>query len=131
MPFKQSDPEYRQKHRLDPAPEPGLSRESLLALGQLEEKRRALQVAADLGVDVSTAAATLDDEEHALRESAEPSGTPPPDPEKDDPERRERRHRGELTEAEVRQTRDWVAVFVETGDRRALSQSSRARSPTD
>jgi DNA invertase Pin-like site-specific DNA recombinase len=123
---QQRDPEYREKHRLDVAPEPGLTRESLLALGRIEEKRRALQVAADLGVDISGAIATLNEEERVIRESVTPRADLPPDPEKDDPKRRERRHGGELTEAEVLQTRDWVAAFVE---RVVVNASRNPRAP--
>jgi DNA invertase Pin-like site-specific DNA recombinase len=83
----------------------------LRALRRIAERRTRLQqVAEDENMDVSEKVRALDEEERALRDEA--AVTRRPDPEKDSPDRRERRHRGDLTPAEVLQTAAWVQALV-------------------
>jgi site-specific DNA recombinase len=106
---QERDPGYERKRRLT-APRV-VDREVALALVQIQEERTALERVARR-VDVRAALADLEAQERDLqaRVRVEPRGA---DPEKDDPERRERRHAGELTEAEVEQTSAWVREHIE------------------
>jgi site-specific DNA recombinase len=104
------DPAYEKKRRLTTPHRVDL--EAALELVKVAQDRTTLQEAAALGVDVSVRMRQLDREEHALQDriKVEPQAD---DPEKDDPKRRDRRHAGGLTEAEVEQTSDWVRLWVD------------------
>lgn len=104
------DPAYDKKRRLTTPHR--VDREAALALVKVAQDRTTLQEAAALGVDVSVRMRQLDREEHALQDriKVEPQAD---DPEKNDPKRRDRRHAGELTEAEVEQTSEWVRHWVD------------------
>jgi Recombinase zinc beta ribbon domain len=107
------DPSYVKKRRLTMPQH--VDREAALALVEVARKRTVLQEAAQLGVDIAAQMRQLDDEEQALqaRVRIEPRAD---DPEKDDPKRRDRRHAGELTEAEVEQTAAWVREWIDRVD---------------
>jgi hypothetical protein len=119
------DPAYERKRRLT-TPHV-VDREAALALVKVAQDRTTLQEAAALGVDVSAQMRRLDREEHQLQERirVEPDAR---DPEKDDPKRRDRRHAGELTEAEVEQTSDWVRHHV---DRVVVRKAKSTKEPAD
>jgi site-specific DNA recombinase len=108
------DPSYAKKKRLTTPKQ--VDREAALLLVKVAARRTRLNESAADG-DITPAELTvkmraLDLEEHQLQERirVEPDAS---DPEKDDAKRRDRRHRGELTEAEVVQTSDWVRHHVE------------------
>lgn len=105
-----ADPLYLKKRQARPPRTVDV--DALVALGDAERRRVVLEQASLMGVDISTALATLEVEVAALNERVQPGAQVGADPEKDDPERRNRRHRGELTESEVLQTADWVREFV-------------------
>jgi len=88
-------------------------RETLAALARIRARRTTLAEAAALGADVAVAAAKLDAEEAALQASLVVPIEASVDPEKEDPGRRQRRHDGLLTKAEVVQTHEWIKAWID------------------
>jgi DNA invertase Pin-like site-specific DNA recombinase len=114
------DPEMVHKRAMRAPQE--VDREVVRRLGEIAARRERLQkVEVDEHVDMSEPLRALDAEERELQASLA-EGAPARIVDKDSAERRNRRHHGELTEAEVLQSHEWVRSLVdEVKVRRAKS----------
>lgn len=116
------DPKYLQKVVL--AQPRAVTQEAVKRLGQIAKERTTLADAGALGVNVASQLAALTKEEREIQSAMAPTAaTTLP---KDDKERRDRRHAGQLTEAEVLQTAAWVRALVDHVDVRAAKHTREA-----